>query len=226
MSVIEKLVTKLKADGRSHMWIVHFFDHDAPLPDPTNDELQDERNACHYCQLRAWTSNELYPVCIVNDVSGDTSCIDPNFQFIEENRVGAGVEFAEPEFLSGCDCKGRVPCKRDTCSCLQDLDAQNHQGKDVNPYYTEGPNSGCLKDWMLESRQPIYECTENCKCGAECPNRVVAAGRKINLQIFKTNDNRGWGIFFFSSIRFRADEHPQGCVRWSILRKANSSENT
>lgn len=41
----------------------------------------------------------------------------------------------------------------------------------------------------------IYECHSGCACSAECPNRVVERGRRIPLQIFRT-EGRGWGEFF------------------------------
>lgn len=40
----------------------------------------------------------------------------------------------------------------------------------------------------------IYECHSGCACSAECPNRVVERGRRIPLQIFRT-EGRGWGEF-------------------------------
>jgi [histone H3]-lysine9 N-trimethyltransferase SUV39H len=40
----------------------------------------------------------------------------------------------------------------------------------------------------------IYECSEKCACGEICMNRVTQWPRKFPLEIFKTADDRGWGI--------------------------------
>ncbi|RXG51198.1 Histone-lysine N-methyltransferase Su(var)3-9 [Armadillidium vulgare] len=41
---------------------------------------------------------------------------------------------------------------------------------------------------------PIYECNKACSCSAECTNRVVQNGRKVGLAIFRTSNERGWGV--------------------------------
>ena len=38
----------------------------------------------------------------------------------------------------------------------------------------------------------VYECNRHCDCGPGCKTRVVQKGRKVPLQIFKT-ENRGFG---------------------------------
>ena len=43
------------------------------------------------------------------------------------------------------------------------------------PYYCEGTKyrrSGTLVPFYLDSRRPIYECNDNCKCGPFCRNKV------------------------------------------------------
>lgn len=44
------------------------------------------------------------------------------------------------------------------------------------PYYCEGTKyrrSGTLVPFYLDSRRPIYECNDNCKCGRFCRNKVT-----------------------------------------------------
>ncbi|KAK0659987.1 Histone-lysine N-methyltransferase [Lasiodiplodia hormozganensis] len=67
------------------------------------------------------------------------------------------------------------------------------------PYFSSGPRTsaekaGCLVPFYLDRRYPIYECNENCNCGPGCKTRVVQKGRQVRLEIFKTPDNRGWGL--------------------------------
>ncbi|CAG2104447.1 unnamed protein product [Medioppia subpectinata] len=42
----------------------------------------------------------------------------------------------------------------------------------------------------------IFECNRNCKCGADCPNRVIQRGRRYRLQIYRPPDaaERGWAV--------------------------------
>lgn len=70
-------------------------------------------------------------------------------------------------------------------------------------YKPTGAHKGCLKSKLLESRYAIFECHEACQCSTECPNRVVDNGRKIPLEIFRTDNGRGWGKFYDSTCNVR-----------------------
>lgn len=48
---------------------------------------------------------------------------------------------------------------------------------------------------------PIYECNNRCKCGPDCINRVVQKGRTVGLCIFRTENNRGWGVKAMENIK-------------------------
>ncbi|CAI6250067.1 unnamed protein product [Periconia digitata] len=65
------------------------------------------------------------------------------------------------------------------------------------PYYAEGTKiqrAGTLVPFYLDSRRPIYECNDNCRCGLHCRNKNVQFGRTIDVEIFKTDGGRGWGL--------------------------------
>jgi histone-lysine N-methyltransferase SUV39H len=65
------------------------------------------------------------------------------------------------------------------------------------PYYsgdTKVRRTGSLVPFYLNSRRPIYECNDNCKCGPYCRNKNVQFGRMVELEIFRTGDVRGWGL--------------------------------
>lgn len=40
-----------------------------------------------------------------------------------------------------------------------------------------------------------------CRCGYDCPNRVVQKGIRYDLCIFRTDDGRGWGVRTLEKIR-------------------------
>lgn len=62
-------------------------------------------------------------------------------------------------------------------------------------YHSRGAKAGLLRGSKLPLRDPIYECHEGCHCEkSTCPNRVVEKGRQVPLQIFRTDDGRGWGV--------------------------------
>jgi len=65
------------------------------------------------------------------------------------------------------------------------------------PYFAEGTKrekTGCLVPFYLNSRRPIYECNDRCKCGPKCRNKNVQFGRQVEVEIFQANDGRGWGL--------------------------------
>lgn len=188
---------------------VHFFDHDWMQGPPPLQVV----NSCHWCQLRVFPSAQQYPVTIVNK-TGDGAELPRDFRFITQSVLMSGVEAAGDSFRSGCACSSGEDCKYDGCECLSDMDSEDEQssgddseheksaGSHRQPprkrpklaYYSSGPRAGLLRSRYLDSRAPIYECHDGCSCSREtCPNRVVERGRKIPLQIFRTED-RGWGV--------------------------------
>lgn len=69
------------------------------------------------------------------------------------------------------------------------------QRKKQFAYHSRGAKAGLLRGSKLPSRDPIYECHDGCRCEkAACPNRVVERGRQVPLQIFRTDNGRGWGV--------------------------------
>lgn len=46
----------------------------------------------------------------------------------------------------------------------------------------------------VSSPPPIIECGENCSCPSTCRNRVVGHGVQQRLTVFRTSDERGWGV--------------------------------
>jgi histone-lysine N-methyltransferase SUV39H len=65
------------------------------------------------------------------------------------------------------------------------------------PYFAEGTKiqrTGALVPFYLNSRRPIYECNDKCKCGQYCRNKNVQFGRTVEVEIFKTPTGRGWGL--------------------------------
>ncbi|XP_077329440.1 histone-lysine N-methyltransferase SUV39H2 [Lithobates pipiens] len=53
----------------------------------------------------------------------------------------------------------------------------------------------------IQPGRPIYECNSRCKCGPDCPNRVVQKGPPYSLCIFRTDDGRGWGVKTLQKIK-------------------------
>lgn len=157
----------------------------------------DERDKCHWCQLRSFPTHQYAPVTVVNEV--DSQVIPPRFRFINENVLDAGVEPAELSFRSGCTCAEDADCQYTGCLCLADLeDEADDDDEDVPPrksyaYHTHGAKAGLLRSKLHSSKLPLYECHQGCSCTHNCPNRVVERGRTVPLQIFRT-ENRGWGM--------------------------------
>lgn len=73
----------------------------------------------------------------------------------------------------------------------------DRRSKNRFAYHSKGAKAGLLRGSQLDSPAAIYECHEGCHCDkASCPNRIVERGRQVPLQIFRTEDGRGWGTWF------------------------------
>ncbi|KAJ1334216.1 [histone H3]-lysine9 N-trimethyltransferase SUV39H [Microdochium nivale] len=176
----------------------HFFFH---------GELgrEEEKDACHACQIRSFRDNQHHPVTLVNHE--DDIKLSPDFRFIDDSVFGTGVEPSRDGFRSGCECREGEDCQYGSCGCLQDVDNDSSDGHDDDDddehagqyrkkayaYHSHGSKAGLLRSRILLSRNPIYECHSMCACGPDCPNRVVERGRQIPIQIFRTK-TRGWGV--------------------------------
>ncbi len=186
----------------------------------------EEEERCHFCQFRAFAvAKDGFKMAITNDV--DDALIDPNFRFIDKSVYGAGVEksLAEPGFQAGCACQTDSDCAHD-CDCLGDLDEDNIVNPNFkNAYYTAGPRKGLLREELLQvSGDEIYECSDLCSCSKNCPNRVVGRGRRVDIEVFRTNDGRGFGqlpTWISIAMLMLIQEFVLG----KISKRANSSTN-
>jgi histone-lysine N-methyltransferase SUV39H len=133
----------------------------------------------------------------------DDEVLNPNFRFIDHSVVADNVPVAEDSFRTGCNCADDEDCLYSDCQCLDEVELDDDRDEDDSSsaneprklvaYYSSGPKAGLLRSRILHSREVIYECHEGCSCSLGCPNRVVERGRKVPLQIFRTED-RGWGV--------------------------------
>ncbi|KAK8918168.1 Histone-lysine N-methyltransferase, H3 lysine-9 specific dim-5 [Metarhizium anisopliae] len=180
---------------------------------------EDEKENCHWCQLRSFPTHKTAPITVVNEI--DSQTLPQNFRFINGVVLGAGVTAADLSFRSGCTCGQDEDCQYSGCLCLADLDQDeasddaddDHRGLDsatrasLSParkkayaYHMHGNKAGLLRSKLHTSKLPLYECHQGCACSPDCPNRVVERGRTVPLQIFRTPD-RGWGVRTQESIK-------------------------
>ncbi|KAL8662201.1 MAG: hypothetical protein Q9168_008294 [Polycauliona sp. 1 TL-2023] len=133
-------------------------------------------------------------ITVVNEI--DDSSPSTDFRFVQGSVIQTDVEHVDEDFMAGCTCykeNGRhIGCEYLYCECLDDSQL-NDDGKRVFSYGAGKKDSRCLRNFYLESRNHIYECNKKCNCEANCKNRNVQHGRKVELEIFKT-ENRGWGL--------------------------------
>src|SRR5690606_39305295 len=107
-------------------------------------------------------------------------------------------------FITGCEHDGSCTevCDRDENGRRKDVEdhevrcacaAAYYADATELPYDADGRLTQTFEDGVY-THQAVYECGPQCKCGDECPLRVVTKGRKLPLDVFKTK-NRGWGMF-------------------------------
>lgn len=99
-----------------------------------------------------------------------------NFEYINDYKAGPGIVIPNDPVI-GCEC---VECYKNQSGCCA---AQFG----VEFAY----NKSRLK---VHPGRPVYECNKRCKCGPDCPNRVVQNGRKHKVCVFRTSNSRGWGV--------------------------------
>ena len=88
----------------------------------------------------------------------------------------------DQEFNHKCECEKK--CTLETqCKCLMKF----------NTSYSLDPETNELV-YLSESNQPIYECSNNCKCLPSCGNRLVQFGPRSGLKIVKINDEKQYGV--------------------------------
>ncbi|KAF8865498.1 SET domain-containing protein [Acephala macrosclerotiorum] len=168
------------------MRTAHFACHGQGLK-----KYAEEEKRCHYCQFRSFSTHAKYPISIINNV--DNEGLPETFKFIDRVVLSASITPTVDDFYSGCDCKIDF-CTTSQCFCQEDVDRAEIQGHKVNAYHGSGVKNGRLRSVYLNGNFPIYECGPRCRCPPTCPNRVVQQGRKVQLQIFKTDNGRGWGV--------------------------------
>jgi [histone H3]-lysine9 N-trimethyltransferase SUV39H len=172
-------------------------------------------------------------VTVVNEE--DDATLPRQFRFLETSVLGAGVRAAEASFRSGCECADDEDCQYEGCLCLQDQDDSDAEPEDAGGrtklyrYHMHGAKAGLLRSRFLASQAPIYECHDGCSCTESCPNRVVERGRKVPLQIFRT-EHTGWGECPPSRPEKRAsretDQPPQASGPSPTSRPASSWTST
>lgn len=113
---------------------------------------------------------------VENDV--DLEGPPAGFIYINDYVPGKGIVIPDDPPI-GCECHKCNGHSANTCCSAQSRFA--YRGKPARINVSQGT--------------PVYECNRNCKCLPEnCSNRVVQLGRKVPLCIFRTSNERGWGV--------------------------------
>ncbi|XP_018111224.1 histone-lysine N-methyltransferase SUV39H2 isoform X2 [Xenopus laevis] len=105
-----------------------------------------------------------------------------DFYYINDYKASPGVNTLG-EAIVGCECS----------DCFKGKCCPTEAG--VLFAYNEH------KQIKIPPGRPIYECNSRCKCGPDCPNRVVQKGPPYSLCIFRTDNGRGWGVRTLQKIK-------------------------
>ncbi|XP_014672681.1 PREDICTED: histone-lysine N-methyltransferase SUV39H2-like [Priapulus caudatus] len=123
------------------------------------------------------------PVVVVNDV--DLEGPPQDFRYIIDYKAGADIGIPTDPLI-GCECGDCWEARGGACCA---------PASGAHFAYTR------LGRMRLPRGCPVYECNKRCRCGPECPNRVVQKGPTCKLCIFRTENNRGWGVKTLQRIR-------------------------
>ncbi|KAG9489940.1 hypothetical protein GDO78_005710 [Eleutherodactylus coqui] len=117
---------------------------------------------------------------VENDVDLDGPPRD--FYYINDYKASPGVN-TFGEAIVGCEC---TDCFTGKCCPAE---------AGVVFAYNEH------RQIKIQPGRPIYECNARCKCGPDCPNRVVQKGPPYSLCIFRTPNGCGWGVKTLQKIK-------------------------
>uniref|UniRef100_A0A8C0X987 Histone-lysine N-methyltransferase SUV39H2 n=2 Tax=Castor canadensis TaxID=51338 RepID=A0A8C0X987_CASCN len=98
-----------------------------------------------------------------------------NFYYINEYKPAPGISLVN-EATFGCSC---TDCFFEKC-CPAEAGVVLAYNKNQQIRIPPGT--------------PIYECNSRCRCGPDCPNRIVQKGTRYSLCIFRTSNGCGWGV--------------------------------
>lgn len=121
------------------------------------------------------TSNHPGRIYVINDV--DLEGPPKHFTYINNYKPGPGIVL--DEMAVGCECINCIEDPVDGCCPGASLHRLAYNEK---------------QRLRVRTGEPIYECNSRCRCGPDCPNRVVQRGIQFDLCIFRTENGRGWGV--------------------------------
>lgn len=98
-----------------------------------------------------------------------------DFYYINEYRPAPGITL-NSEATFGCSCTN---CFFEKC-CPAEAGVVLAYNKN--------------RQIKIQPGTPIYECNSRCRCGPDCPNRIVQKGTQYSLCIFRTSNGCGWGV--------------------------------
>ncbi|VDB99380.1 unnamed protein product [Peniophora sp. CBMAI 1063] len=127
-------------------------------------------------------------LALVNDVDDELPGIPHDFQWVENAYLF--LPGREPVPTYAIHCRTCNECEAgDSCNCIEAVeDVELAEGAYADKYTLREP----LLD--RESGFVVRECNIACGCGEKCLNKVSQAPRNWTLDIFKTDDKRGWGV--------------------------------
>ncbi|KAI6078874.1 Histone-lysine N-methyltransferase SUV39H2 [Aix galericulata] len=105
-----------------------------------------------------------------------------DFYYINEYKPAPGINVING-ITTGCECSD---CPAEKC-CPKEAGFILAYNK--------------KKKLKIQPGLPIYECNSFCRCGPDCPNRIVQKGTQYSLCIFRTNNGRGWGVKTLQKIK-------------------------
>ncbi|XP_028297626.1 histone-lysine N-methyltransferase EHMT2-like isoform X1 [Gouania willdenowi] len=79
------------------------------------------------------------------------------------------------------------------CSCSDDCSSSNCLCGQLSIRCWYDKNQRLLQEFNQTEPPLIFECNSACSCSQTCNNRVVQAGIKVRLQLYRT-PNMGWGV--------------------------------
>ena len=131
--------------------------------------------------LKAWEkqinaiNKDPAPIAVENNV--DLEGPPASFTYINDYIPMPGIVIPNDPII-GCECSDCFLEKKACCASNMSSEFAYYKHKRIR----------------VPPGTPVYECNKCCKCGPDCPNRVVQHGRRHAVCLFRTSNGRGWGV--------------------------------
>lgn len=135
---------------------------------------------------------------LLNDLTNLFTSIEDKFLIIVENNVDFDLPPLFKYITKNIISKSLAIKKRTQygCYCFNNCSGTKCCPRSLIQFKDES------KRMALKASHIKYECNDECSCDSSCDNRKTQEKSSVSLSLFKTRNNRGWGVKTKTNIQY------------------------